>query len=282
MARRSVLFSPADRPEMLRKAPDYGADVIAFDLEDAVAPQRKDEARTAVREVLSSPQFDPACEVCVRVNQVGIEADDDLEALDPELRLDSLMLPKVASRDDVETFVQMLDEHDLVVPVIALIETAAGVLAAAEIADADPVVALVFGAEDLAADLGATRTEEGTEVIHAREHVVLAAAAADVEAIDTVFVDYEDTGGLRDETNRAIQLGFDGKLAIHPAQVSPINETFTPDEGSIEWARAVLSGRDRAAEEGRAVFSVDGEMIDAPLIARAERIADRARAAGVY
>ena len=279
------MFTPGDRPEMMRKAPGAGADVIAFDLEDAVAPARKAEARNAVHEVLADPGFDPDCEVCVRVNPTGIAADDDLRAIVSGIEpgaLDSVMLPKAGSAGDVETLAALLDEHDYGVPILALVETASGVLNAAEIATVDGIDALLFGAEDLAADIGATRTDEGTEVLYAREHVVLAASAAGIDAIDTVFTDIPDTDRLAEETRFAMELGYDGKMAIHPAQVEPINEAFTPDDDRIEWAKRVLAARDDADEEGRGVFSVGGEMIDAPLIARAERIADRARAAGRF
>ena len=155
-----------------------------------------------------------------------------------------------------------------------------GVLAAEAIAAADATDALAFGAEDLAADVGATRTDEGTEVLYAREHVVLAASAAGVDAIDTVYTDFSDEAGLREDAAFARRLGYDGKLAIHPAQVGPITEAFTPDPEDVEWAESVLDARDEAEREGRAVFQVDGEMIDAPLIAQAERILDRAPESG--
>jgi citrate lyase subunit beta/citryl-CoA lyase len=282
------MFTPGDRPAMLRKAPEAGADVVVFDLEDAVAPARKDEAREAVAEVLADPEFDPDAEVCVRVNPVGIDADADLagvlDAGGDAARdaIEAVMLPKTESADDVRTLRRLLREHDLDVPVLSLVETAVGVLDAQAIAAADPTDALVFGAEDLSADIGATRTDEGTEVLHAREHVVLAASAAGVDAIDTVYTDLGDTEGLREETEFGIQLGYDGKMAIHPAQVAPINEAFTPDADRIEWAEAVLEARDAAAAEARGVFSVDGEMIDAPLVAQAERIVERAEAASLH
>ncbi|WP_158056823.1 HpcH/HpaI aldolase/citrate lyase family protein [Halorussus halophilus] len=286
MPRRSVMFTPGDRPEMLRKAPGAGADVIVFDLENAVAPDRKAEARAAVNEVLADPEFAPDCEVCVRVNPTGIAADDDLDGFldggergDANDTLDSVMLPKTESADDAETLARLLDEHDAEVPILALVETAAGILSAEEIATVPEVDALVFGAEDLAADIGATRTREGTEVLHAREHVVLAASAAGVDAIDTVYTDIEDTEGLADETEFAIELGYDGKMAIHPGQVAPINEAFTPAQTRVEWAERVLDAKEAADKEGRGVFRVDGEMIDAPLIAQAERVMEYARAA---
>ncbi|KZN23825.1 citryl-CoA lyase [Haladaptatus sp. R4] len=279
MPRRSVMFTPGDRPEMMRKAPGAGADVIVFDLEDAVSPDRKDEAREAVRDVLTDPAFDPDCEVCVRVNPTGIAADDDLRGIaDGADAIDSVMLPKTESGDDTETLVRLLHEHDCRVPILALVETASGVLNAAEIAAVDETAALVFGAEDLSADIGATRTNEGTEVLYAREHVVIAASANGVDAIDTVYTDFGDTEGLSEETEFAIRLGYDGKMAIHPAQVAPINEAFTPDPERVEWAEAVLTAKADADEDGRGVFRVDGEMIDAPLIAQAERIVEYADA----
>ena len=290
MARRSLLFSPGDRPELMRKAPATGADVICFDLEDAVAPGRKDEARAAVREVLVDPDFDPDAEVCVRLTATAPAA--DLDALvgatrdgsddpDPSLGLDAVMLPKVEDADSVERVAALCADRGLDPAVFALVETASGVLSAAPIAAADATSAVAFGAEDLAADVGATRTDEGTEVLYAREHVVLAASAADVDALDTVYTDFSDAEGLREETAFARTLGYDGKLAIHPSQVGPINEAFTPDAEEIEWAARVLDARDEADRADRGVFSVDGEMIDAPLIAQAERIVERAAAAGI-
>ncbi|WP_227373898.1 HpcH/HpaI aldolase/citrate lyase family protein [Haladaptatus halobius] len=281
MPRRSVMFTPGDRPEMLRKAPGARADVIVFDLEDAVAPERKDEAREAVRDVLADPEFAPDCEVCVRVNPTGVAADDDLRGIAAGAdSLDSVMLPKTGSAGDVETLSRLLAEHDCEVLVLALVETASGVLDAEEIGAADATDALVFGAEDLSADIGATRTAEGTEVLYAREHVVLAASAAGVDAIDTVYTDFGDAEGLREETEFAIRLGYDGKMAIHPSQVEPINEAFTPDPELVEWAEKVLAAKSDADEDGRGVFRVDGEMIDAPLVAQAERILEYARVSG--
>ncbi len=280
MARRSILFSPGDQPELMRKAPGSGADTVCFDLEDAVAPSQQSAARSAVHDVLSDPEFDPDCEVCVRVNPVGSGAGRDVESVlaNCEDRF-SVMLPKAGDSEDVETLGRLLAEEDAEAPVFALVESARGVLNAQEIAVAGPTDALVFGAEDLSADIGATRTDEGTEVLHAREHVVLAASAAGVDAIDTVYTDIEDTDGLAEETRFAAGLGFDGKMATHPGQVDPINEAYPPDPGKVEWAERVLAAKEQADEEGRGVFRVDGEMIDAPLVAQAERVLERARAA---
>jgi citrate lyase subunit beta/citryl-CoA lyase len=279
MVRRSLLFTPGDQPEMLRKAPEAGADVLVFDLEDAVAPARKAEARAAVNKVLRDPAFDPAAEVCVRVNPTGIAADADFEGvLSSDIRLDSVMLPKVTSADDIETLERLLDEHGFDLPVIALVETAAGILHAESIAAASVTDGLFFGAEDFAADIGATRTADGQEVRYARQHVVLVAAAAGIDAIDTVFTDIDNLEGLRAAARKAVQLGYDGKPAIHPAQVEPINRAFVPDETDLEWARRVLEAESAAATDDRGVFTVDGEMIDQPLLKQARRLVDRAEA----
>jgi len=274
------MFSPGDQPELMRKAPDTGADVIVFDLEDAVAPAKKAEGRAAVREVVTDT--DPDAELCVRINPVGDGGEADVAAVfggSDRPVVDSVMLPKVGSATAVEGAADLLAEHGAQLPVLALLETAAGVLNAEGIAEADPTDAVLLGAEDLAADIGATRTGEGTEILHAREHVVLAAASARVDAIDTLYTDYEDTEGLAADARFGRDLGFDGKMAIHPGQVPVINDAFTPDEAEVEWARKVLAARDEAVENDVGVFSVEGEMIDAPLISQAEDVVRRYEAA---
>jgi len=283
MARRSVLFSPGDQPDLLRNALDSGADTVVFDLEDAVVPDRKAEARAAVREVLDEAAAtdggdSPSPEVCVRVQPPGRGAAADLDAVLDGARPDALVCPKAAEATDVTDLAALARERDADPPILALVETAAGVLHAEAVAAAAPTDALVFGAEDLAADIGATRTDEGTEVLHAREHVVLAARAAGVDAVDTVYTDFGDTDGLREDAEFARQLGYDGKLAIHPAQVEPIHEAFTPDPDRVAWAERVREAREAADREGRGVFTVDGEMVDAPLVAQAARVLERARA----
>jgi len=272
MVRRSVLFAPGDQPELLAKAQHSEADVAVFDLEDAVAPDRKPDAREHVADVLAGGDAD--CERCVRVNPVGAGARDDLSVvLDADRQPDSLMLPKVGSPEDVHALADLLAERTASLPVLALVETAAGVLHAEAIATAAETDAIVLGAEDLAADIGATRTAGNGEISYARQHVVLAAGAAGVDAIDTLYTAYEDLAGLRAETETARRLGFDGKLAIHPAQVPVINDAFTPEEEAVAWARRVLAAREK---HGDGVFSLDGEMIDAPLVAQAETVLERA------
>lgn len=278
MIRRSILFAPGDKPKLQRNATTTGADVVVFDLEDAIAPGQHDTARDAINQVLTDEEFDPDCEVCVRVN-AGARMTDDLDAVfDGDPRIDSLMLPKTEDVDDVAHLAKQLTDRGYDVPILALIESASGVLHAEAIATADAADAVCFGAEDFAADVGASRTEEGTEVLYARERIVAAATAADITAIDTLVTDFQDITHLRDDAAFSAQLGFDGKLAIHPSQIDPINDAFTPDPERIQWAERILEARDATETDHRGVFEVDGEMIDAPLIAQAERIMEQARA----
>lgn len=300
MARRSVLFTPGDRPEMLRGALDTDADAVVFDLEDGVAPDRTAEARATVVDVLEGLDGSPDPELFVRVNPVRFRGPGEPEIDDPTTRtdvpmartdvqalghlgdvLDGVCLPKVGGVRAIRRVAALLRRHGLPRSVLALAETAAGVQAAPAIAAAGATTALAFGAEDYAADVGASRSAEGTEVSYARQRVVTAASAAGIDAVDTLWTDYEDVEGLRTDARRAVALGYDGKLVIHPDQIQAVNEAFVPDPEERAWARDVLAARDAADDAGRGAFAVDGEMIDAPLVARAEGIADRARAAGI-
>jgi citrate lyase subunit beta/citryl-CoA lyase len=272
MARRTVLFSPGDRPELCRSAPTTGADTVVFDLEDAVAPSRTAAARAAVADLLADPDFDPGdAEVAVRVSR-SVAADLDALTGAASRRLDAVMVPE-ATVERVTEVTDALAARNLSAPILALIESATGVRDAPDAAAVGTVDALCFGAEDLTADLGATRTAEGTEVLYARERVVVAARAAGVDAVDTVHTDLDDDAGLRAATEFAATLGYDGKMVVHPDQVPVVAEAFAPDPERVAWARRVLDASDAA---GGGVFEVDGEMIDAPLLARAERILDRA------
>ena len=254
MVRRSVLFSPGDQPELLRKAPSSGADVVVFDLEDAVVPEKKATARDCVADAVANAVAERTtdCEVCVRINPLEGGGRTDLQAFSSPP--DSVMLPKVTDKTDVSMLADALSEHGFEIPILALLETASGVLNATEIAAVSETDAVLFGAEDLSADIGATRTESGMEVLVARQHVVLAAANADVDAIDTLVTDFRDTERLKDDTERAREWGFDGKMAIHPAQVPVINDAFTPTAEEIEWAERVMAAHEQAQTEGRGVL----------------------------
>lgn len=270
MPRRSLLFTPGDRPEMLRKAPRTGADVLIFDLEDAVPPGRRAAARDAIVECLSDPSFSPDAEVCVRINPGDPGAEDLSQLTQAERTPDAIMLPKASRADDVEAANRRVhDQLGVRLPLLVLLERAEAIERAPEIARAEATDALVFGAEDLSADLGATVTPGLETLSAARQRVVLAAALGGVDPIDTPFTKIEDTDGLREAAATARELGYVGKLAIHPDQVAPIEAAFTPSTDEIEWATRIL---DAGTADPDGVYVVDGEMVDAPIRRRAERV----------
>jgi len=283
MVQRSLLYCPGDEPEMMRKAVNSGADAVIFDLEDAVAPAARGEARQAVQETIDTLD-DTTPSISVRLNPVNRDGLQDVDTVirDGESLPDSVVLPKVDRAETVATLTSHLTDMGAAsVDVIPLIETAAGLVAAEEIAAAPGVVAIAYGDQDYTADIGATVTDEKTESLYARQRVVAAAGAVGVDALDTVYTDIDDTDGLREQTETVIEFGFDGKLAIHPDQVGVINDAFTPDPDEIAWAEKVIAGHKQADEAESGVFTVDGQMIDPPLVDRARTILDRAAAAGI-
>jgi len=258
---------------MLRSAPDTGADVLAFDLEDGVGPTDKDEAREVVREVVPDIAFDG--ELWLRVNDRPALLEADAALLQDEGvagALDGVVVPKATGPDAVE---RVTDRYPTGIssPVLALVENARGILEADAIADAPAVDALLFGGEDLAGDVGMTRTEGSEELLYARQRTALAAAAAGIDAIDGIYTDIRDTAGLRAAAETALQFGYDGKTLIHPGQVEPVNDVFTPGEDQVGWARRVVEA---AAEREEGVFMLDGELVEAPIRKQAARTLERA------
>jgi citrate lyase subunit beta/citryl-CoA lyase len=283
MVRRSLLYCPGDDRAMMEKAVETDADTVIFDLEDAVAPAAKDDARGTVRSLLDDLDgTDP--DLCVRINPYDRRGRVDIEAVVGGVSTppDAIALPKVDSPDTVEALSDHLADLDAGdVDIIPLIETAKGVVAVEGIAAASGVDAVAYGDQDFTADIGATVTDDKTESLYARQRTVVAAAAAGVDAIDTVWTDIGDLEGLSEQAEFAVDIGFDGKLAIHPDQVSVINDAFTPTADQLEWAEAVLDGQDRADDADEGVFTVDGQMIDPPLVERARTFVERAEAAGI-
>jgi citrate lyase subunit beta / citryl-CoA lyase len=261
----ALLFCPADRPDRYAKAAER-ADAVILDLEDAVAPDRRGAARAALIE----HPLDPARTI-IRVNAAGTaELDADLEAL-AATDYRTIMLAKAESPDQVVE----LEGH----AVIALCETARGVLAAPALAATDDVVALMWGAEDLVASLAGTssRREDGTyrDVAgHARATVLLAAGAHGKAAIDAVHLDITDTEGLTAEAHDAAASGFAATACIHPGQVAPIRAAYLPAPGEVSWAADVLA----AADGHGGVFRHRGRMVDEPVLRHARAVLARAAA----
>jgi citrate lyase beta subunit len=287
-ARRCLLFMPADSRAKIEKGIALGVDAIIMDLEDGVAFDRKAEARAGAAAALRELDFGRS-ERIVRINPISSAlAQDDLAAVAPA-HPDAIMIPKVERAEDVgavsAALARIEADHGLLpggIVLIALIETALGIVNLREIAASDArLVALAFGAEDLAGDLGALRTPSGHEVAYGQSAVVIHARAFGLSAIDTPHVQLDDDAGLAAAARRARELGYSGKLAIHPRQIDGINAAFTPTLGEIEAARRLIAAFEAQQAEGRGVFRYEGRMIDLPMIRAAQAILARARAAGL-
>lgn len=265
---QTVLFVPADKPKMLRKAQTYGAAALMIDLEDAIAPGEKEAARDTLLEELAAGSLAGESRLYVRINAAGEGGIEDARAL-RWADIAGLMVPKVSEPADLE-------EVEVGLPLIPQVESAAGVLWVRELlAGAVGVQAAAFGGEDFSVDLGVTRSPESTELFLPRAWVSLCAHAAGVPAIDTVYTDLADAEGLEREARLAAQLGFAGKLLIHPAQIEVTATAFAPSQRQLDWAHRVLAAAAEAARAGAGVAVVDGSMVDPPVVAQAERIVAR-------
>jgi citrate lyase beta subunit len=288
--RRALLFMPGDSRKKIEKGTTLGVDSIIMDLEDAIAMTNKQIARHSVRDALHEVDFGRA-EKLVRINQViagWIYAEDI--AVTIEAHPDGYVLPKVESAEQIQHVSQLLalaeDKHGWEqgsIKLLAIIETAKGVVNLREIADCDPrVETLIFGAEDLAGDMGARRTPQGAEVFYARSAVVLHAKAFGLQAIDTVYIDLTASDeALSQETVKALEMGYTGKLAIHPKQVAPIQAVFTPSGDEIASAQALIQAFNTNQAQGTGVFEYEGKMIDMPMIRAAMSVIARAKACGI-
>ncbi|HKV98938.1 MAG TPA: CoA ester lyase [Vicinamibacterales bacterium] len=272
---RSILFVPGTRADRFDKAFAAGADAVVLDLEDGVEASRKADARRAVAQWLSASVASRTARF-VRVNSVrSAWIEEDLAWLSSvTAHVDAVVLPKAESAKDVERVAAAAPSRR----VIPLLETSRGIVGAASIAGATAEIpALLFGAEDLTAELGIPRTLAGDEILLARSQVVLAAATIGADAIDAVFVDLKSPDRLREDATRARALGFRGKMAIHPDQVAIINDVFTPTPDEIAAAQRLLDADEAARTRGEGAYRVDDRMVDAPVIARARRILERAK-----
>lgn len=286
--RRSMLFLPGNNPNLLINGNCLGADAVIFDLEDAVSPAEKDAARILVRNTMRYMDFG-GCEKIVRINSIDTPFwKADLDAVLPQ-KPDLILLPKTGSAADIlaadaymtETE-QRLGFEKNTVGLMALIETAMGVENAYPIAAAcKRVQALFLGAEDLTADLQCKRTKEGREIEYARTRLVVAARAAGVDVYDTPFTDVNDDEGIVTDAQLAKSFGFTGKASISPRHVEVINHVFSPTLKEIEYAYEVMDAIALAKQQGKGAIALHGKMVDAPIVARAERTIAMAKALGL-
>lgn len=286
-SRRALLYMPGSDRKKIEKAATLGVDCICMDLEDGTALNKKAEARQVIASAMRELNFGRA-ERCIRINSVGsgFEQDDLPAAL--AARPDTIVLPKVESAEQVRWVSSEIESCELAhglplggIRLLIGLETARGMMNLKEIASADKrLEAIIFGAEDFAASIGATRSRNGWEVLYARSAVVTACAANDLQALDMVFIDFKDPVNLRIEAAQGAAMGFSGKQIIHPSQVQPVQEAFTPNDDAIAYARRVVETFESHQKEGRGAYELDGKMIDLPLLKAAQGVLARARAAG--
>lgn len=279
--RRSLLFIPGNNPGMLQTAEVFEADSIIIDLEDAISLFDKDSARNLTKSFLET--FPIEQEVIIRVNSIDSKYFiKDLESIVTDY-IDTIMLPKAIPEDLIKLDIllsKLEKEKNLKkkIKVIPLVELAASVLKIEEIVKMPRVDGLLLGAEDLASDMEVLRTSEGIEIFYPRAKVALACISAKIEAIDTPYTSTLDIEGLIKDSNLAKSLGFKAKACIHPNQVSYVNDVFSPTKQQIEYALRVIEG---AKNNTKGAFSIDGKMIDKPIIERSLKVVSRAKSFGL-
>jgi len=283
--RRSRLYLPGAEPKYFINASLHAPDAVILDLEDSVHRAEKDAARILVRNTLRAVDFG-GCERMVRINQLPLGLEDLAEVVGecPDL----LLIPKVERPEQVTEADRMIAEiktrNGTIRPIwiMPILESALGIENAAAIANAsENVAALTIGLEDYTADLGVVKTAEGRESGYARSRVVNAAHAAGVQAIDSVFSDVADLEGLRRWGEASRAAGFEGMGCIHPGQIRVIHAAFAPSAGEVEKAQKIMAAFEEAQSKGLAVVSLGSKMIDPPVVQRALKLVERAKAMGV-
>jgi citrate lyase subunit beta/citryl-CoA lyase len=283
--RRSRLYLPGSQPKFFINAGLHNPDGVILDLEDSVHPAEKDAARILVRNALRSVSFGSA-ERMVRINQLPAGR-EDLEEIIPEAP-DAVLIPKVEQPDQVREVsesvgaLKLRAKIDRPIWLIPILESALGIENAFAIASAaESVVALTIGLEDYTADLGVVKTRSGDESDYARRRLVNAACAAGVQVSDSVYGDVGDLDGLREWARRARAWGFQGMGCVHPRQIPVIHEAFAPTKAEIEKALKVVAAFEEAQRRGLAVVSLGSKMIDPPVVERAVKLVNQARAMGL-
>ena len=285
--RRAILYMPGDSRHKIEKALTLGVDSVCLDLEDGVAVSQKEAARATVSQALTELSFGQT-EKLVRINRhgSGLEAEDLRQTIGSHP--DGVVLPKVETAEAIQWLEHQVGAAESAhgwppgqIAIVAIVETACGILNLREICGASArLQAVIFGAEDLAGDIGAVRTPEGDEVFYARSAVVLHAAAFGLQAIDMVYVNYQDSSGLTREAQQGARMGYAGKQAIHPSQIDLIQTAFTPSPEAVRQALRLTQAHRAWQASGVGAFALDGKMVDAPVVKAAEGLLARARAAG--
>lgn len=287
--RRTMMFIPGNNPSMITDGHIYGSDSIMFDLEDAVALKEKDSARFLVYNALKTIDYGDT-ETVVRVNGLDTPfGKDDFEAM-VRAQVDVIRLPKTDTKEDIieaDNLITKIEEEiglkKGTIGLMAAIESPLGVINAYDIATAsDRLIGIALGAEDFVTNMKTNRSPEGIELLAARSNILLATRAAGIYALDTVYSDVNNDEGLYNETKLIKQLGFDGKSVIHPGQIDIVHKVYEPTKKEIDYSMRVLLAIEEAEKRGSGVVSVNGNMVDGPIVDRARRVIDIAKATGVF
>ncbi|KRN32033.1 citrate (pro-3S)-lyase subunit beta [Liquorilactobacillus mali] len=286
--RRTMMFVPGNNPAMVKDAGIFGADSIMFDLEDAVSITEKDAARYLVYEALRTIDYGDS-ELVVRIN--GLDTPyykNDIKAM-VKAGVDVIRLPKVESADMMKKLEKLVAEAEKefgievgTTNLMAAIESAKGVINAYEIAtSSDRMIGIALSAEDYTTDMKTHRYSDGQELLYARNVILHAARAAGIAAFDTVFTNMDDEEGFYRETELIHQLGFDGKSLVNPRQIEMVNKVYEPTKKEILNAQGVIAAIEEAKRRGSGVISMNGQMVDRPVVLRAERVMRLAAAANL-
>lgn len=285
--RRTMMFVPGNNPGMMADAHIYGPDSIMLDLEDSVTMAEKDAARLLVYQALKTVDYGNT-EMVVRINPLNTPyGKKDIEAV-VKAGVDVIRMPKTETAEEVVEVEREIErvERELGcvgrTKIMAAIESTLGIVNAYAIATASPrMMGIALGAEDYCANLKAQRTPGGDELRLARETIVVAARAAGIDALDTVYSNLNDMETFRQEVEYIKTLGFDGKSIINPRQIEVINEVFAPKEKEFTKARAIIAAIKEAEAKGSGVIALNGKMIDRPVVIRAQRTINLAIASGI-
>lgn len=282
-----MMFVPGNNPGMMQDAFIYGPDSIMLDLEDSVTMAEKDAARLLVHNALKTIDYGNT-EMVVRINPLNTAyGKKDVEAV-VKAGVHVIRMPKTETAEEVREVEREIERVEKEIgclgrtKIMAAIESTLGIVNAYEIALAsERMMGIALGAEDYCANLKTQRSPEGTELLFARQQIVVAARAAGIDALDTVYSNLNDMETFRKEVELIKQLGFDGKSIINPRQIEIVNEVFAPTEKAIEKAKTIIAAIKEAEKRGSGVIAVNGKMVDRPVVIRAQRTIDLALASGI-
>merc|ERR1712228_392786 len=286
--RRSFLYMPANNEKFIKKATTLDVDTLVFDLEDAVAPNQKQEARHSAINILNNYTFNPRTEICIRMNPVcsGLAQDDIVSILSAQTMPHTICLPKVESAEDIQwlssEITKLIGSKGDLIEIIGMIETPKAVINAYSICSSDDrLTGIVFGGDDYAAEMNAIRTASNHEIMFARNQTLINAKCIGLDCIDIVNINFRNQEVFFNEAQQGFEMGFTGKQCIHPSQAEMAQTAFSPKKNTIEWAQKVVLAFDNSASDGIGAFELDGTMIDMPTVKQAQNICTRAKACGL-